>query len=86
MAILAERIRTHANTAFIAPARRAGRTEVTIVAGDVHKDMKLLSRMPAVCAALDTQKFQEDYDVVLSSRSGPAQSSTATWRFSLRKS
>ena len=56
--------------------------ETVIVAGDVHKDMRLKSRMPAVCAALDAQKFQDEYGVVLSSRAGPKQGSTATWRFS----
>ena len=82
---LADRIRAYANKAFIEPARRAGRTEAIIVAGDVHKDMRLESRMPAVCAALDAQKFQDEYRVVLSDRTGPRQSSTVTWRFSIRR-
>jgi len=78
---LAERIRRHANEAFIEPARRAGRKEVVIVAGDVHKDLRLESRMPAVCGALDTQKFQTEYRVVLTKRTGPHQGSTVTWIF-----
>jgi 5-methylcytosine-specific restriction enzyme B len=85
MPTLAEQIRIYVNRAFIEPARRAGRTEVTIVAGEVHRDMKLRSRMPAVCAALDAGKFEDEFGVVLSSRSGPRQSSTTTWRFSLRR-
>jgi hypothetical protein len=85
MTSLAEQIRVYANRAFIEPARRAGRTEVTIVAGHMHKDMRLTNRMPAVCAALDAQKFQEEYGVVLSSRAGPRQGATAAWRYSLRR-
>ncbi len=85
MTSLAEQIRVYANRAFIEPARRAGRTEVTIVAGDMHKDMRLTNRMPAVCAALDAQKFQEEYGVVLSSRAGPRQGATAAWKYSLRR-
>ncbi len=85
MAILADQIRTYVNKAFIEPARRAGRSEATVKAGDVHKDMRLESRMPAVCAALDAQKFQDEYNVVLARRSGPKQGSTVTWVFSLRK-
>src|SRR5687768_17208029 len=73
MGSLAERIRSHANKAFIEPARRAGRTETTIVAGDVHRDLKLDNRMPAVCAALDALRFQHDYGVLLSTRTGPQQ-------------
>ena len=85
MATLAEQIRSHANKAFIEPARRAGRTDAVVVAADVHKDLKLKDRMPAVCAALDAHKFQETFGIVLSQRSGPLQGATATWRFSLRK-
>ena len=84
MPILAEQIRSYANKAFIEPARRAGRTDAVIVAADVHRDLKFKDRMPAVCGALDAQKFQEDYRVILSSRSGPRQGATATWRFSLQ--
>lgn len=85
MANLAEQIRAYANSALIEPARRAGRTKVTIVAHDVHKDLKLTNRMPAVCAALDAQKFQQDYGIVLSTRTGPRQGSTVAWRYSLRR-
>jgi len=43
------------------------------------------NRMPAICSALEAQKFQEQYRVILSSRSGPKQSSTAKWRFSFQR-
>ena len=85
MESLAERIRAYVNKAFIEPARRAGATEASVTAGDVHKDLRLESRMPAVCAALDAQKFQDQYGVTLSRRSGPKQGSTVTWVFSLKK-
>ncbi len=80
---LAEKIRGYVNEAFVAPARKAGLTHVSIVSGDVHKDMRLDNRMPAVCAALDATKFQDQYRVVLSRRTGPKQSSTVTWYFSI---
>jgi hypothetical protein len=82
---LANRIRAYVNKAFIEPARRAGMTETTVVAGDVHKDLKLENRMPAVCAALDAGIFQEEYRVVVSERRGPKQGSTAAWRLSIRR-
>jgi hypothetical protein len=80
---LAQRIRNHANEAFIEPARRAGKNEAEITAGDVHKDLKLESRMPAVCGALDAQIFQQEYRVVLSRRTGPPQGATVKWYFSI---
>ncbi len=85
MVHLAEQIRDYASRAFIEPARRAGRTEAVIVAGEVHKDLKLVNRMPAVCGALDAQKFVKYCGIVLSERDGPRQGATATWVFSLRK-
>ena len=85
MSTLAEQIRSYANKAFIDPARRAGRTDTVIVAADVHRDLRFKDRMPAVCGALDAQKFQDEYRVILSSRSGPKQGATATWRFSLKR-
>lgn len=82
---LADRIRRHVNETVIAPARNAGKTAVIVVAGDVHKDLRLKDRMPAICGALDAQKFQDEYRVVLCKRSGPKQSSTATWSFLIAK-
>ena len=81
----ADQIRAYVNKAFVEPARRKGRTEVTVVAADVHADLKLDNRMPAVCSAIDAQKFQEQYNVILSTRSGPRQGSTVTWRFSIQR-
>jgi hypothetical protein len=80
---LAARIRRHANEAFVEPARKAGKKEVVIGAGDVHKDLRLESRMPAVCGALDAQLFQTQYRVLLSKRTGPPQGATVTWYFSI---
>lgn len=82
---LADQIRRYVNEAYIAPARKLGRTETVVVAGDVHKNMRLENRMPAICAALDAQKFQDQFKVVLSRRTGPKQGSTATWCFSIER-
>jgi 5-methylcytosine-specific restriction enzyme B len=82
---LTDRILRYVYDAIIEPARKTGRTCVAVTAGDVHKDLRLENRMPAVCAALDAAKFQEQYRVVLSRRSGPKQSSTVTWLSSIEK-
>ena len=83
--INADQIRAYVNKAFVEPARRAGKTSVVIISGDVHTDLKLNNRMPAICSAIDAQKFQQQYGVILSKRSGPRQSSTAMWEFSLQR-
>jgi hypothetical protein len=81
----ADKIRAYANRVFIEAARKAERTQVLIEAADVHRDLKLKSRMPAVYSALDAQKFQDDFGVLLSSRTGPRQGATVRWTFSLAK-
>lgn len=83
--ITADQIRAYVNKAIVEPARRTGKSDVTIVARDVHKDLKLVERMPAVCSAIDAQKFQEQYRLILSSRSGPKQGPRATWCFSIQR-
>lgn len=83
--ITADQIRSYVNKAFLEPARRAGQTSFQVTAGDVHADLKLENRMPAICSALDAKKFEDQYRVVLSTRSGPKQSSTSTWRFSIQR-
>ena len=80
----ADEIRAYVNRAFIEPARNAGRSSVTVVSGEVHKDMGLESRMPAVCSALDAKKFEEEYRVLKSRRDGPKQSSTVSWLFAIQ--
>lgn len=52
---LVDEIREFVCTRYIEPARRRGRKVITIRAGDVHADMGLASRMPAVCSALRTR-------------------------------
>lgn len=79
----ADQIRQHVNTAFFEPARKAGKASVHIVAGDVHSDLGLKNRMPAVCSAIDARKLQDEYRVFLIKRKGPPQSSTVSWDFEL---
>lgn len=81
---LADQIRAHAVRRYIQPARRSHSlvpTTVTIVAGDVVREMKLQKRCPAVSGAFDAKKFQEEQRIKLLARGGPRQGPSATWRF-----
>jgi len=81
----ADEIRAFVNETIIAPARKAGRWQVEVRAGDVHRDMGLKQRVPAVCSALDAQKFQERFRVTLIRRYGPGQGTRAGWRFAIER-
>jgi len=81
----AEEIRQFVDITYFKPARRAAKRRVTVVALNVHNDMRLDNRMPAVCSALDAKIVEAKYGVSLIKRSGPRQSSTATWVFEIKK-
>ena len=68
----ADQIREVALTTYVEPARKAGRQEVTIIAGDLHTAMVLSNRMPAVCSALRSEKFARLAGVTQIEITGPA--------------
>jgi len=80
---LANQIRNHVIENVITPARQAGKATVTITAKDIHKELGLKRRYPAVCSALDGDIFKEQAGVIARSRSGPQQSSTVRWVFEI---
>ena len=82
-ATLAERIRRYALDQDVGPARSAGQRTLTIRAGDVHRNLGLTSRVPAVCSALGSELFERLAGVVLIERVGPSQSTTTQFRYRL---
>ena len=69
---------------YLDPARGRGQATVKLTAGEVHRAMCLVSRMPSMCEALDARVFQQQADVIQVGRSGPRAGSTAAWVFGLR--
>ena len=59
------------------------RESESVVAGDVAKALKLVDRLPLVCGALGTLKFQEAYGITLQSRLGPSNSTTTSFTYRL---
>jgi mRNA-degrading endonuclease RelE of RelBE toxin-antitoxin system len=79
---LADRIREFVHRKHVSPARNAGRFEIEIRAGDIHRNMGLRNRMPAVCAALGP-KFEKQYRVRLLCRRGPRAGANVFLRFQI---
>ena len=67
----ADVIRSFAAREFIEPARRKGWTRVQVVAGDVHRGLKLKNRVPNVCTALASKTFLEKNRLAIEAISGP---------------
>lgn len=79
----ADRIRRYALDHFIQPARAQARQEITIRAGDLHRQMCLSNAMPAVCAALRSGKLARLAGVTRLSVTGPANGANVYFRFGL---
>ena len=80
---LADQIREFVERRYVVPARKAGNPTVTITAGDVHREMHLQSRAPAVCGALKSKILQRQCAMVLVSWDGPAQGMAVNVTYSL---
>jgi hypothetical protein len=74
-------IREFVNLHYIEPARKAGKSQVSVLAGDVHSKMKLTSRMPQVCGALGANLFESAYRVKLLRREGPQNGANLEFTF-----
>ena len=66
----ADKIREFAFREYIDPARKAGLREVILRAGDIHHKMGLTARLPAICGALGTKKFEKEFRLILIKREG----------------
>ena len=80
-----DQVRQFVRDRYILPARRKGAKTVTVRAGEVHKALKWdVRRIPLVCSALSTRKFQHAAQVELVSRQGPPSGQSPTVEFTYR--
>jgi len=79
----ADDIRDFAFKKFIEPARKQETLTVTIRAGDVHREMGLYDRMPAVCSALGSKKFENQFNVKRLKIEGPLHGANALFTFEI---
>jgi hypothetical protein len=79
-----DRIREYVRRQYIEPARKRGDITVRIVAGDVHKALRLQNRSPQVCSALRSRKFLEENRLALEKAEGPPGGASTTMKFTYR--
>ena len=79
-----DRVREHVKRNYIDPAKKAGKKSLSIRAGDIHKELGLIRRIPVVCSALRSRKFQKNCDITLSYIDGPNNSTTTTFTYRLK--
>ena len=86
--VTADDIRDYLRAKYIAPARARDESVIRIMAGDVHRDMHLHNRVPAVCQVLRGQKFLAENHLTLEKWEAPpgGQSTTAVGVYRLAHS
>ncbi len=85
IALPSDRVREHVKRKYIEPAKKEGQKSLSIRAGDIHKQLGFLRRIPVVCSALRSRKFQKNCDIELSYIDGPNNSTTTTFTYKLKK-
>ena len=79
----ADLIRAHAQKRYVEVARRARQKTVTIVAGEVGRDLGLSGRMPNICQVLQGRKFLEMARVRLITIEGPEASASTCFHYAI---
>jgi len=82
--VSAQQIRDYVRREYIEPARRSKLRTVRVVAGDVHKAVRLHNRVPLVCQALRGRKFLEENRMILEKLEGPQSGLSTTVAFTYR--
>jgi hypothetical protein len=77
-------IREFARDHYILPAKKRGADRVSIRVGDVHRQMKLTSRVPAICSALKTGIFLQENNLELELEEGPPSGQSPTVVYTYR--
>ena len=77
----ADEVRRFAHDNHVFPARVRGDKTTSVRAGDIHKALGYSNRLPLVCAALNSNKFEKHYRVKRLSRHGPPESTTTRFEY-----
>jgi hypothetical protein len=78
-----DEVRQYAKEQYIDQARNKGKDSVSIRAGNIHKELGFSQRLPLVCGALRSNKFQQLCDIELIKTEGPNNSTTTTFTYKI---
>jgi 5-methylcytosine-specific restriction protein B len=80
----ADRILQHVVAAHFVPAWKEGTPAIELRAGVLHEALGLISRVPAVCSVLGSERLQKLTGTQLVERRGPQQGANAVFVYNLR--
>ncbi|MDP2900782.1 MAG: hypothetical protein Q8O47_07425 [Candidatus Bathyarchaeota archaeon] len=79
--ILADEIRLFVYNNYVSPARKKGLNQITVRAGEIHTQMGLSQRLPAVCSALGTKKIETEFNISRIEIKGPVNGSNTFFTY-----
>jgi len=68
---LNEKVQQYVLTNYLGPAKARGENTIQIKAGDVHRELHWVNRVPSVCTTLGSKRFQRDTGLELIKKEGP---------------
>jgi hypothetical protein len=74
-------VRRYIRDRYVRPAMREGRSTFRVRVGEVHKALGFSNRVPLVCNALSSRKFQQENSIRLVKRTGPPSGQSTTVEF-----
>jgi hypothetical protein len=80
----ADRILQHVITAHFVPAWKKASPAIELRAGDLHEELGLSNRVPAVCSVLGSERLQKLSRTQLVGRRGPQQGANAVFVYDLK--
>lgn len=78
-----DEVRRYCGENLVAKARAQGLKEIEFRAGDIHRELDYKNRLPLVCSALGSRKFEEGYRVQRIAVEGPLNGSNTVLRFKI---
>jgi 5-methylcytosine-specific restriction enzyme B len=78
-----DKTRVYCRDNYIIPARVRGQKEVTIRSGDIHRELNFVNRLPLVCSALGSKKFDDLAGVKRKSIEGPTNGANTEFTFQI---
>ena len=79
-----DRVRDHVKRKYVDPAKKAGKKSLSIRAGDIHRELGFIRRIPVVCSALRSRKFQKNCNIKLAYVDGHNNTTTAKFTYRLK--
>jgi len=77
----ADDIRNYCIEHYINPARMGNISNITIRAGDIHNEMNYKDRMPNICSALGSLKFEKEANVERLNITGPSNGANTLFHY-----